>query len=34
MEKMGAESLADLVRKAERLAAGSADSLKTASAAR
>jgi FixJ family two-component response regulator len=34
MEKMGAESLADLVRKAERLAAWSADSLKTASAAR
>jgi FixJ family two-component response regulator len=34
MEKMGAESLADLVRKAERLGAWSADSLKTASAAR
>ena len=34
MEKMGAESLADLVRKAERLGALSADGLKTASAAR
>jgi FixJ family two-component response regulator len=34
MEKMGAESLADLVRKAERLGALSADALKTASAAR
>jgi len=34
MEKMGAKSLADLVRKAERLGAWSADYLKTASAAR
>ena len=34
MEKMGAESLADLVRKAERLGAWSTDSLKTVSAAR
>ena len=34
MEKMGAKSLADLVRKAERLGAWSADYLKIASAAR
>jgi FixJ family two-component response regulator len=34
MEKMGAESLADLVRKAERLGALSADALKTSSPAR